>query len=758
MSGLKELIESGKFEDQNTSSVPGDTDSIYSEPYDPSAAKGLGAIALAGAGAVALRTPIGRALNKIANLRKPKLPVSRIKEPVDEVEEVLTIAPTKIERGRAMTRPQITQQEQIRQEAIQKSNELKKLAYQQPLSRGGKTNRIGSSLFDYIARHPIAGARKASEWIRDFKSGGPGSFKTGNPDFKNINQAVKKEELWDSNLLQLNKQGEPVGGFLKIAEEKGIPLTKMDLLYIVEKAPVNNLKMRKLTTNIKLVDDAEDMGRQLNLGLQDIRNKAVAKAGNEADNVALSELVQDANATQKSIMKTNARITNQYRVAETSDFDDMSNVFSNDIQAYKNIATKAQRLGITVDMNEVNRLTDLAKAKDTELTRLFGLQKTQGFLPKYGSYNEYRIKGGDEYFENVVYYPKKLPMNQKLGDEYQKHYTSNYGSTKPIPNQVYHTRGSIRSGGSNENQKVMLIDEIQSDYHQKLRKVNPERDKVVNAFGNEIEFFSANRKLENIVNEMTAISRKGVAKTREDMDRFRKLSSDFDELKKNSMNLANIGKQQSGDGIPFLPLHGKENWGAHALKNQIKDAADRGIDWVAISPVENLHHAKRTQYLGDIEFYGTRTGKAGFKNYGPGQGVVRKDSNGNEIPAKTDPNKKATLPSVMEKLAKQYNSEVKTIPVAKSDPNKPFKVVTNVNVKKAFGLNPDRAGTEHVAAFRTAEEAQYYSGRYGGDVIEMQPGDSRLYFDAFAIKVTPDMATKPFKAYNTGGLVVNIFA
>jgi hypothetical protein len=758
MSGLKELIESGKFEDQNTSSVPGDNDSIYSEPYDPSAAKGLGAIALAGAGAVALRTPIGRALNKIASLRKPKIDVSRIKEPVDEVEEVLTIAPTKIERGRAMTRPQISQQEQIRQEAIQKSNELKKLAYQQPLSRGGKTNRIGSSLYDYIARHPIVGARKASEWIRDFKSGGPGSFKTGNPEFKNINQAVKKEELWDSNLLQLNKQGEAVGGFLKIAEEKGIPLTKMDLLYIVEKAPVNNLKMRKLTTNIKLVDDVEDTGRQLNLGLQDIRNKAVAKAGDEADNVALSELIQDANATQKSIMKTNARITNQFRSVDTSDYDDINNVFSNDIQAYKNLADKAQRLGITMDMAEVNRLTDLAKAKDTELTRLFGLQKTQGFLPKYGSYNEYRIKGGDEYFENVVYYPKKLPMGQKLGSEYQKHYTSEYGSTKAIPNQVYHTRGSIRSGGTNQNQKVMLIDEIQSDYHQKLRKVNPTRDKVVNAFGNEIEFFSANRKLENIVNEMTAISRKGVAKTKEDMDRFRKLSSEFNELRKNSMNLSNIAKQEAGEGIPFLPLHGKENWGAHAIKNQIKDGADRGIDWVAISPVENLHHAKRTQFLGDIEFYGTRTGKAGFKNYGPGQGVVRKDSNGNEVPAKTDPNKKATLPSVMEKLAKQYNSEVKTIPVAKSDPNKPFKVVTNINVKKAFGLNPDRAGTEHVAAFRTSDEAQYYAGRYGGDVIEMQPGDSRLYFDAYAIKVTPDIVTKPFKAYQSGGLVVNIFA
>jgi hypothetical protein len=125
----------------------------------------------------------------------------------------------------------------------------------------------------------------------------------------------------------------------------------------------------------------------------------------------------------------------------------------------------------------------------------------------------------------------------------------------------------------------------------------------------------------------------------------------------------------------------------------------------------------------------------------------------------TDPNKKATLPAAMEKLSKQYNSEVKTIPVAKSDPNKPFKVVSKVdNTKKVYGLNPDKAGTEHMAAFRTLKEAENYKSRYGGEVIEMQAGDTRLYLDAFAIKVSPEMATKPFKAYQSGGLVVNIFA
>ena len=100
--------------------------SEYAEPYEPSALKGVAGLAVAGAGAVALRTPVGRAIKKITSLTTPKLPVSRIKEPVDEVEEVLTIAPTKVERGQLMTRPHISQQEQIRQEAIQKSNELKK--------------------------------------------------------------------------------------------------------------------------------------------------------------------------------------------------------------------------------------------------------------------------------------------------------------------------------------------------------------------------------------------------------------------------------------------------------------------------------------------------------------------------------------------------------------------------------------------------------------------------------------------------------
>ena len=741
---LEALKKQEIIEDEPTSNVPVGN-SEYAEPYEPSALKGVAGLAVAGAGAVALRTPIGRAINRIMAKTTPKNPVSRIKEPVDQVEEVLQIAPTRVERGQAMTKPQISLQEQIRQEAIQKSNELKKIAYNNPLSRGGSTNRIGSSLWDYIARHPIAGARKADEWIRDFKSTGPGSFKTGNPDFKSISQGVKKEELWDSNIAQFDKQGNLIGGFLKVAQDKKIPLTKMDLLYIVEKAPVNNLKTRKYMTDVKIVDEAEDVARTMNNNLDTIRAQITAMpTRSDTQTQRLSSLLENINAVQKSNLKINARMNYKFREVASDDYDRFSaSPFKDSVDSYENIITQARNLGLNVS-DDVANATNLLKRRDTEIFRKLQLQESQGFRPKYGNHSEYRLKGGDEYFENVVYYPKPLPMGQTLPYDFNRHYSG-------IPNQVYHVRGSIRKTA--DNQKIQMIDEIQSDYNQKLRDVNPARDRVENAFGSEIEFFSSNRKLDAIVNEMTNITRKGMKQTNADMKRFRELKSEFDEIKANSMNLANINTRKQTDSIPFLPLFGKQNWGGHALKNTIKDAVDRGIQWVGISPVERLHHLKREKFLGDIEFYGNRFGKAGFKNY-----KVFSKKKDREI--LTDPNKEATLPAEMKRLAREYNSEVKTIPVAKSDPDKQFKVVRTNQGKKEFGYGDKKKIDEHIAAFKTEAEAQYYVGRYGdnADIVRMAPNDPDLFYDVYAIKISPDMINKPFKAYNEGGLVVNIFA
>ena len=116
----------------------------------------------------------------------------------------------------------------------------------------------------------------------------------------------------------------------------------------------------------------------------------------------------------------------------------------------------------------------------------------------------------------------------------------------------------------------------------------------------------------------------------------------------------------------------------------------------------------------------------------------------------------------MKQLAKQYNTEAKTIRVSLSDPNKPFKVIRdtdydNATIKK-LGLNP-KTVNEHIGAFKTAREAEVFASSYGGRMTIMDKNDPDLYYEAFGIKITPEMKGTPFKLYKKeGGLVVNIFA
>lgn len=118
----------------------------------------------------------------------------------------------------------------------------------------------------------------------------------------------------------------------------------------------------------------------------------------------------------------------------------------------------------------------------------------------------------------------------------------------------------------------------------------------------------------------------------------------------------------------------------------------------------------------------------------------------------------------MRDLARQYNSEAKTINVSLSDPNKPFKVVEKLNLddKQATALGvPKQLRYQHIAAFKTQEEALAWkniTGK-GGEIVEMKANDPNLYYPAFGIKITETMKGTPFKLYKReGGLVVNIFA
>jgi len=73
-------------------------------------------------------------------------------------------------------------------------------------------------------------------------------------------------------------------------------------------------------------------------------------------------------------------------------------------------------------------------------------------------------------------------------------------------------------------------------------------------------------------------------------------------------------------------------------------------------------------------------------------------------------------------------------------------------------LKYTKAPSEHKMAFNTLAEAERYVGGQSKLIVKMAPDDPRLYYEAFGLKITPQMLEQPFKLYKSkGGLVVNIF-
>jgi len=753
--------------EQKTSTVPSE-DFKYKDKYEPSATAGILGLTAAGIGAVALKNPIARAINKTIRLQTPKLPApTPSREVTDEVTSIIKSAPDKVQRGRDLVT--MEQAKKIADENAllkAKSIELQKQVYQNPLQFGGnKKDGMGSALWDYIAtgKGRSHKPRKAKDWIDELTSTAPGRHTSGNPDFQKINQSVKRDELWDSNLLQIDKDGRVVGGFLKYAADKNLELSKFDLLYIINKSPVNQLVTKRYATTPGFVDQVETLGSQIKNASANATQKLLSLQNNFADQPAKQELIKQAIDKMKNIdysvnLKL-ARNDKNFRRGAVNEGElqgqTLKTFDEGELQILDDVDKTLRQAGINIGDDFTAGITR-ARQTDQTISRGHQFLRQDQPLPKYGGYSDYRVPGGLSYHEDVVYYPQKLPFGLRLPGNYTKHYENE------LDNIIYHTRYQMRHG-ANPNQKILSIDEIQSDYHQYINKIDPKRQKIVNPFGSEVEFFSSNRKLEELLAEMKKISDKGRAMTQEDRTRFYKIRDDFEEVKKNTLNLSNMVQrnlENAQDTNPFLPLYGKENWGMHAIKNTIKEAIKRGdTDWVVINPVERLHHAKRTRYLGDMEFYGNRAGKAGFKNYGRDDDVVKKvDDRDTPIEGNTDYKKEATIPNMMKKLAKQYNSEAKTIEVAKSDVTKPFKVVRDPGKTPDQWMLSKDARSEHIAAFRTKGEADAYAELNAGKVEFIEQGDPRLYYQAFGIRISPEMKTQPFKAYREGGLVVNIFA
>jgi hypothetical protein len=721
--------------------------------------------------------PGANVLKEIAEKTKPVIPEARITElgPVDKVKEILEVVPTKIQRA-ADVRPSEYQQ------FIDQFKQIKDTSVQKPLTMGGTKERFGSALYDYLAQHPANKPLPAETWIKEFTNFNRLASLSIPKEGARIKASITKEELFDTNIAKFDKEGNIVGGFLDIARLNNLPVSKLDLMQIVEKSPAANtvIKRFKVQNPDELVGKLDTINSNTQLAVKEANTKLDewAKTNLTDKNKGLFDSAKQY-LTKISTNSLQSKTQMERNLLQGFDPKDLPiNYLDNSYKSFADV-NKAVKRELNIDLLESNSFNEALTKINTDITsfkRSYDLQKTQDLLPRYGGSNAttYRIRGAEDYIEDVAYI-KNMPMSRdvvpgKAGG--QSHFREVAGGT--LNNQIYHVRYGKRSLEGNPNKKVFAIDEIQSDVQALMVDKDPERLKVFNPFGTDQQFNQANTALNILKNKMKDIASKGGAITDKDKADYWKLSSNFDELRKKTINASNISEGAAGkkwetadfEKYPFLPFFDRSSYGDHALKQVLKTAAENNVEWVVVNPVERLHtlrnigsNQNQNYYgkLGDWEFYGHHTGKAGRQNI-----QAYTDKQGKTV--LTNPKQNAVIPERMLDLAKQYNSEAKTINVSLSDPEKPFKVVKDLNLKvddaKALGIPPNLR-KEHIAAFKTEEEAVAFKDAVGesGKVVKMEANDPALYYPAFGIKVTDTMKGTPFKLYKKeGGLVVNIFA
>ena len=335
---------------------------------------------------------------------------------------------------------------------------------------------------------------------------------------------------------------------------------------------------------------------------------------------------------------------------------------------------------------------------------------------RYGTERSYTLQGGKDYRETVFYLDEPIKSNRSPFTD------PGHFSETGIKNQVYHVRFDTRF--TPEGKKVFMINEIQSDVNQNVAKQLSKMKQLsgearTNPFQADLELnlLAQNRnKIMKDVNEALANRQPNKANA---------LIKDAREIQKKMDNVFQKIDEYAEKKFDYFPFVEADAYGDHALKYLMQKAAREGADYVAVAPFSKLSFRQ-----------GYKAGNERFYGYATGKGIGGKG--------------KAVMPELMKRSARFYNTQAGPTKISLSDPKMPYKKVAKDEFKY-----PSQSGTPGKKVTSEYHSEAALNPFSGSKLIP--EGDPRLYFDAFAIKVTPLMRStqKTYKA--RGGLVVDMF-
>jgi hypothetical protein len=569
-----------------------------------------------------------------------------------------------------------------------------------PLQMGDDTApAFGSSTYDWVMRK---GRDKydADEWIDHLTSTRKINFKIfGQPAQKTIRE--QKRFKYDSGPFagkEVNVSKEELfDSNVAVFNEAG-DLTG-GLLYAAKKF------------GLKL--DANEVGDMLKLN--PVNRLQAIELGTPKG--AMESYTQVAKNAQNSVRDLQVKYKDNITIKEDLD----------DIQYYLTGEESYKKAALETINKTAKRLSDMNPEDQKLLNKVIGeinekavpLRKTKTY---YGDESNYTLQGGNDYRETIFTLPEDIVTNRSVRNK-----GGHFSEVLPDTNNIYHIRYDTRF--TPDGKKVFMINEIQSDVNQSIAKALSKAQQIggerrINPFNAEVEInLLINRRGQMMDDLNKAIESNNFGSVNA-------IKSSLDDVNKKLQRLT-TSKGYDDKVKDYFPLVESDAYGDHAVKYLLQKAARENVDYVAVAPFDKLSFRQ-----------GFKEGNERFYGYANGKGIGKKG--------------KAVLPDVMSKVARFYNTKAGSTKISLSDPTKPYKTMGTDKFK--YPDNHPLKGKEIKSDYHvTAQESPFRETMGPGTFKNIPEGDPRLYFDAFAIKVSPVMRQTQKTYKSQGGLVVDLY-
>ena len=536
----------------------------------------------------------------------------------------------------------------------------------------------------------------------------------------NKEMTVPIEELFDSNIAQFNRAGDLTGGLLFAAKQAGTKVSGRELAEMVLENPVNRIKIMELGVPQNLVNKTENLVRQNISRLADME-RSLERVVNVNPAMTRTEKLAELKASglEVNVMKADLKeLRNEMRALNAAIRDGNREAVSD---TNTRIASLFKQIKARMPNDKKIAINQMQGEIDDIVADIKNFQP-----PKYQSQSGYTYPGGQNYREAVIVLDESIPKNVKGGRRANPHY-----SGKQYDNPIAHIRWDTRT--TSDGKKAFLIHEIQSDTNQGISKFLREQGQEPlntpfrqNPYNNEkIQeyLFKTRKKLSD------EILSGDLSATR--MELNAKKIKDIDEVIKNQTKAPDASYSQYGKvegtptGVDYIPLLDRSSQAKVSLSYLSNLAAKEGVDYIAVAPVNLIKRGIERNISGT----GTNT-----KSYQEAYGYFR----GNKTPGSKSP---AVIPSLMKKLAKDFDTKAGVIKVSRSDPTKPYK-----------RLDEEKLDIYDGNEYKVIQHTDSAS-RKAGNYEFIPDNDLRLYTDVFSVKVSPNMVNQQKIYKKEGGFI-----